>query len=103
MDVHDKIKKLDEQYGLAWKVEVGEHLKKKFPTEYELALKDVKKLNEAARRDYGFEDPVEKVTIDELANNIGDKADVLFLEYEYVLKKEEPYKRNFDPKNKNLN
>ena len=43
MDIYDKIKKLDEQYGLAWKVEVGERLKKKFPTEYELALKDVKK------------------------------------------------------------
>ena len=98
MDIHDKIKKLDEQYGFAWKVEVGEHLKKKFPIEYELALKDVKKLNEAARRDYGFEDPVEKVTIDELANNIGDKADVLFLEYEYVLKKKNLTKETLIPK-----
>ena len=87
MNIYDKIKKLDEQYGFTWKKEVGEHLKKKFPTEYELALKDVKKLNEAARRDYGFEDPVEKVTIDELANHIGDKADEMLLEYEYVLKK----------------
>ena len=93
MDVHDKIKKLDEQYDLAWKVEVGEHLKKKFPIEYELALKDVKKLNEAARRDYGFEDPVEKVTIDELANHIRDKADAMLFEYEYVLKKHD-YKTN---------
>ena len=87
MNIYDKIKKLDEQYGFAWKTEAGEHLKKKFPTEYKLALKDVKKLNEAARRDYGFEDPVEKVTIDELANHIGDKADEMLLEYEYVLKK----------------
>ncbi len=93
MDVHDKIKKLDEQYDLAWKVEVGGHLKKKFPIEYELALKDVKKLNEAARRDYGFEDPVEKVTIDELANHIRDKADAMLFEYEYVLKKHD-YKTN---------
>ena len=93
MDIHDKIKKLDEQNGFAWTVAVGEHLKKKFPIEYELALKDVKKLNETARRDYGFEDPVEKVTIDELAYHIRDKADAMLFEYEYVLKKHE-YKAN---------
>ena len=78
MSVHNKLNKLCFEYGLQTEEDLVEPLKKKFPKEYKLALKDLK--------DEGVDDPEMEMTAGRIADHIGDNEDKLLSECEKVLK-----------------
>jgi len=77
-----KISEINSKYGnesSEFDEELVEHLKKKFPKEYELSLEELK--------NDGSDDPEMEMTPGRFVDHIGDKDEEFLKEYEVILKK----------------
>ena len=77
-----KISEINSKYGnesSEFDEELVEHLKKKFPKEYELSLEELK--------NDGSDDPEMEMTPGRFVDHIGDKDEEFLKEYEFILKK----------------
>jgi len=77
-----KISEINSKYGnesSEFDEELVEHLKKKFPKEYELSLEELK--------NDGSDDPEIEMTPGRFVDHIGDKDEEFLKEYEVILKK----------------
>ena len=77
-----KISEINSKYGnesSEFDEELVEHLKKKFPKEYELSLEELK--------NDGSDDPEMEITPGRFVDHIGDKDEEFLKEYEVILKK----------------
>ena len=77
-----KISEINSNYGnesSEFDEELVEHLKKKFPKEYELSLEELK--------NDGSDDPEMEMTPGRFVDHIGDKDEEFLKEYEVILKK----------------
>ena len=77
-----KISEINSKYGnesSEFDEELVEHLKKKFPKEYELSLEELK--------NDGSDDPEIEMTPGRFVDHIGDKGEEFLKEYEVILKK----------------
>lgn len=81
-DIFKKISEINSKYGnesSEFDEELVEHLKKKFPKEYELSLEELK--------NDGSDDPEMEMTPGRFVDHIGDKDEEFLKEYEVILKK----------------
>jgi len=81
-DMFKKISEINSKYGnesSEFDEELVEHLKKKFPKEYELSLEELK--------NDGSDDPEMEMTPGRFVDHIGDKDEEFLKEYEVILKK----------------
>ena len=77
-----KISEINSKYGnesSEFDEELVEHLKKKFPKEYELSLEELK--------NDGSDDPEMEMTPGRFVDHIGGKDEEFLKEYEVILKK----------------
>ena len=77
-----KVGEINSKYGnesSEFDEELVEHLKKKFPKEYELSLEELK--------NDGSDDPEMEMTPGRFVDHIGDKDEEFLKEYEVILKK----------------
>lgn len=77
-----KISEINSKYGnesSEFDEELVEHLKKKFPKEYELSLEELK--------NDGSDDPEMEMTPGRFVDHIGDKGEEFLKEYEAIIKK----------------
>lgn len=81
-DMFKKISEINSKYGnesSEFDEELVEHLKKKFPKEYELSLEELK--------NDGSDDPEMEMTPGRFVDHIGDKGEEFLKEYEAIIKK----------------